>query len=250
MNNIQLVNKSTLVTDVQIDAMRPSLQTQLTRDFATVWNIGGQIWLPNEGLVPAWQVILKDEPDDPNDLGFHLLDNGMPEARIFVRAILDSGNEVSAVLSHEILEMLADPQASRMAPDGVHIIEVCDPVEENYYVIDGVTVSNFVLPEYFGLGASTTGRFDFNGQLQSACPALLPGGYLMWFDGTNWQSKFARRTDGRLGFMATRSGGRSEWRARRGRPAGTQARTPTPSTEPATSVPLSPAPAPPMEPVA
>ena len=56
----------------------------------------------------------------------------------------------TVVLSHEILEMLADPYivtAPRYA--GSTLVEVCDPVEFVPYTIDGVAVSDFVLPSWF-----------------------------------------------------------------------------------------------------
>ncbi len=50
--------------------------------------------------------------------------------------------------SHEILEMLVDPETKRsMYHDGVgQIVEVADPVEWDGYRLNGVFVSDFVPP--------------------------------------------------------------------------------------------------------
>jgi len=58
--------------------------------------------------------------------------------------------------SHEILEMLVDPDTDRSVyhdGDG-QIVEVADPVEWDGYRLDGVFVSDFVLPAWFA-GATT-----------------------------------------------------------------------------------------------
>jgi hypothetical protein len=58
--------------------------------------------------------------------------------------------------SHEILEMLVDPETNRSVyHDGVgEIVEVADPVEWDGYRLRGVFVSDFVLPAWFA-GATT-----------------------------------------------------------------------------------------------
>src|ERR1700729_3153338 len=60
--------------------------------------------------------------------------------------------------SHEILEMLVDPETNRSVFDeGVgRIVEVADPVEWHGYRLDGVYVSDFVLPAW--VAGATTGE--------------------------------------------------------------------------------------------
>jgi len=59
-------------------------------------------------------------------------------------------------LSHEVLEMLVDPTTNRdVYYNGVgRVVEVADPVEWDGYRLDGVFVSDFVLPSWFA-GATT-----------------------------------------------------------------------------------------------
>ena len=77
-----------------------------------------------------------------------------------------NGSSVSACLSHELLELLGDPNADefRSYVDGYeYALELCDAVESDTYVIDGVEVSNFVLPAFFG--NDQTARVDYLGKL-------------------------------------------------------------------------------------
>jgi len=73
--------------------------------------------------------------------------------------------------------------------DVFHWYEMCDAVQDETYEIDGVTVSNFVLPLYFTgtreadeLGA----RNDFLGRIYDGGPlrsfGINPGGYIGFFD--------------------------------------------------------------------
>lgn len=214
MIDLVVVNISTKFSGSLIASLLPALQRQVSGDFAPLWGIDAALHFDTQdpGDVP-YRVIVKDQPDDPKDLGFHLLDNGSPEARIFCASI--SLPQLASVIGHEVLEMLADPQAGRMAPDGRHIVEVADPVEENGYMIDGVFVTDFVTPSYFGFDPGT--RYDFNRQLTGPCPLLMPGGYLMELVGNQWTSHFGHRSDGTINERALHPG-RSRWRASRGAP--------------------------------
>jgi hypothetical protein len=208
--DLVLINQSALITPPELVAAVAAFNTQISRDFAPVWGTPGTVYF-GEAPGDAWKVYLQDGLDQPGDLGYHLDDAGNPEARIDIQGSVNAGDDWRTVVSHELLETLADPLTTRMGSDGITIVEVCDPVEETLYLIDGLVVSNFVLPAYFGLEAGT--KYDFNGQLTAPAPTLLPGGYLMQFLGGQWVSHFGRKADGTLSFMATRSTGRSTYRA-------------------------------------
>ncbi len=98
----------------------------------------------------AWHVYLKI---GAQPRGVHLW-YGAPYALVWT-----GGGTVeswSRDFSHEILEMLVDPETNRSVfDDGVgRIVEVADPVEWHGYRLDGVYVSDFVLPAWFA-GATT-----------------------------------------------------------------------------------------------
>ena len=75
--------------------------------------------------------------------------------------------------SHEALELVGDSEVNLLV-QGPHLAdakrtvfdwyEMCDEVQAETYEIDGVVVSNFLLPLYFTRGEEKNGRFSW------ACP--------------------------------------------------------------------------------
>lgn len=143
-----------------------------------------------DGYVPdgASALALFDNADQAGALGYHGRDpHGIPYGRVFVETILanggtlfESANSVAVTLSHELLEMLGDEDVNVWcdAEDGYEYArELCDAVEADAYVIDGVHVSNFVLPTFFDPSAPhNITRFDYRSRL-GAPFTMLPGGY-------------------------------------------------------------------------
>ncbi len=213
MIRVVVSNTSTLVSDDDLARWLPDLNTQIHRDFAPAWGIDAELVL---GTAEAgdYSLILKDNPDDPNDLGFHFLDNNIPESRIFCRPTIDDGDTISSVMSHEAMEMLGDPTCQRMF--GNYIAETADPVQSTGYMIGDTYVSNFVLPAYFD--PSSAGPWDFNHQLTGPVPNMLSGGYIEWWTGQQWQQTFARREDGSIPYQMLKPNGRSRFRAAKGAP--------------------------------
>lgn len=75
--------------------------------------------------------------------------NGEPYATVATSGARLLSLQVTTAISHELLEMLADP-----GDDG---LEVCDPVEDGSYWLNGVWVSDFVTRAWFAGGH---GPFD------------------------------------------------------------------------------------------
>jgi hypothetical protein len=112
--------------------------------------------------------------------------------------IADSiGEPWSVTLSHEALELVGDPETNLlvMGPhpnqdrDVFHWYEMCDAVQAETYRIDGVEVSNFVLPLYFTGTRDTDeigARNDFLGRSYAGQTlksfGINPGGYVGFFD--------------------------------------------------------------------
>lgn len=225
MIDIDLVNRTDRIRDARFAAILPALQSQITEDFCPQWQVEPvTLHLVGKGGQPDpahWKVWLLDTSDASGDLGYHEDESGIPEAKIFCEEDLKYGSEISVTISHELLEMLADPQASRMGPiiDGAqYIVEAADPVEsdEDSYEKPGlggqmVKVSNFVLMTYFQPGAA--GPWDWLRRLPGPCPARLPGGYSMFMKDGSWQSVMSRYADGSLSQRAIRPYGRSWKRA-------------------------------------
>ena len=188
--DFQLVNLSTVPTfqPSQINAIASAIAIQLGRDFAQRWNARASAVVVGNGRGYQWPVVFLDDADQADALGYHDVDpNGKPYSRVFVKTTLDAGGSflngplsVSAVTSHEILETLGDPFARFWSdqPDGSEVaLELCDPVEDQGYIIGGVTVSNFITPAWFD-AADTKGPYDFMGTL-TAPFSQTPGGYLI-----------------------------------------------------------------------
>jgi hypothetical protein len=148
-----------------------------------------------DGVPPGVSVLhLVDSiPEAPDALAYHTIDQaGRPVLRLGVQTILDnggslvdSGNSVSAACSHEVLETIGNPYVCWWSDfDGTKkvALEMCDPVEADFYLIDGIAVSNFVGPRWFD-AEDAIGPFDFMRRI-SAPLTMSSGGYLAFDDGS------------------------------------------------------------------
>ena len=230
MTDIVLVNQTTVLTDAQVAAVVPVLQTLFARDFEPVWATGLAVKV-SVGLAPAataWPIYLMDTTDVPGAGGYHADDTATPTGKIFVKDAMDAGEEWTVDLTHEFLEMCSDPTTNVLIalpgmPGYSCLREVGDAVEADQfgYEINGVLVTDWCTPEYFyqiGHSAVPRGMYDFKNHLHAPAPALLDGGYLgiqapdgSWsmvsdFVGASGiASRRARRTMGRINRAARRS---------------------------------------------
>lgn len=169
-------------------------QIQMNRDFAAHWGGAYRVRAGASSLdVQPGEVVfalLSSLPSVPGAIAYHDVNgNGVPVAYDAISlsfSLIGAGNSVSVAISHEILELSADPPCNRWADAGDNTeraIEVGDPVEAQSYAIDdtGVSVSNFVTPSWFDPGS--TGPFDFmssvglNVNAPSGPFMAAPGGY-------------------------------------------------------------------------
>jgi hypothetical protein len=131
-----------------------------------------------------WPVLVLDEIDDPNALGYHQDVWGQPYALVKVT------NGWELTMSHETLEMLADPYGNRLvagiSPRAAQgrvnfLVEVCDPSENVAfsYTVNGLTVSDFYTPHFFDPVTNSAARYSFTGAIR-APRTVLQGGYLSW----------------------------------------------------------------------
>lgn len=142
--------------------------------------------------------MLLDTSDQQNALGYHnLTSTGLPIAKVFVKSDMDAGASWSITISHELIEMLGDSAInltvfvqSSNTKGRLLSYELCDaPESDQYgYDINGVKVSDFVYPRWFGIPGSTT-KFDHMDHIKHELE-ILPGGYIGEFDvtgGTGWK---------------------------------------------------------------
>jgi hypothetical protein len=191
---IDIVNESSVVTDAQLAKAVAAVQTQVHRDFAPAWGIDADLTTIPKGKKPrpkTWWIGVFDDSDKPGALGYHDLTNkGLPLGYVFAKSDIESKSSWSNDISHEVLEMLGDPDinlgAYREEKGKIvfYAYEVCDPCEDDPdgYLIDGILVSDFVFPAWFeGFRKEGSTQFDFR-KLISKPFQLLPNGYIGMFD--------------------------------------------------------------------
>ena len=198
MIQIAVVNASTVVSDADVKKMVDAIQVQIDRDWTPAWGVPAKLSLVPHGQKPPasmwWQTIF-DHADQAGALGYHdLTSAGLPIGKVFAKTTLDAGDLVSVTLSHEVLEMLGDPDINLIVQKGprAYAYEVCDAVEDDSlgYDINGVRVSDFVYPQYFETfwhkGAA---KFDHLGHLSGPVPNITHGGYMSYLDFATGQWK-------------------------------------------------------------
>jgi hypothetical protein len=96
------------------------------------------------------------------------------------------------------------PQPAQGAKLGelFHWYEMCDAVQDEKYKVDGIYVSNFLLPLYFTRDPEVGGRNDFLGKLHEGKPlesfGINPGGYVGFYNPKSGNHEtFALRADAR-----------------------------------------------------
>lgn len=198
--NIAFINESTLYSDADLESALSALETQVSRDFAGPWDKNARLEIVPKAQVAMlpdywWQMIIVDDPTQADALGYHdMTASGHPIGFVFVRADQQAGASVTVTMSHELLEMLADPwimdSVGALNPDGstrYWAKEICDPVEDdsNGYEINGILVSDFVTPSWFASTDASSSPVDFQKKLTaSASFSLAPGGFAQYQDST------------------------------------------------------------------
>lgn len=203
MTIIAVVNKSSMISDADVNLMVAACDYQITHHLAPLYN---RSWwhvkaFTKTQVVPTsvsyFQVIIMDDPDQANALGYHTEDMKGVWGRVFVKPVLHAGGtalrgtlSVSSVLSHEVCEMFCDKNVNAWVDrtDGTFVaLEVCDPVENDAYVIPvndpsgkpvDVSVSNFVLNAWFDAQAPATSRFDYLHKVHAPL-TMSVGGYMV-----------------------------------------------------------------------
>ncbi len=181
MTVIAFIRDTVLLTDAMVASYVEAQQIQITRDFAPAWGIDAEcVFIAPGGAIPsdAWQVWFKDHTDQDGALGYHDV-IGNPISYVFTADDFDDGLAWTVTASHEVLEMLGDPDIKQVRDaDGFeYAYEACDACEDDQfaYLIDGHLMSDFVLPSWFDPhgAAPFTFRNSIDGPL-----LLAEGGYI------------------------------------------------------------------------
>jgi hypothetical protein len=205
---VRIVNQSSYHSakiDESIALIGRAVARQL-RDVARAW--GEYVWqVVDDARAQGFEVVLFDDSDAAGACGYHDLGpDGKPYARVFVRTILEHGgtwlrgaNAVSTTVSHEICELVGDPTANHWVEKNSGTLiaaELCDPVEANAYTISvgnrNVSVSDFVLPDWFNPFAAKNARLDFLGVLHEPFTSA-PDGYTLLHTRTGVRTVWGRK---------------------------------------------------------
>lgn len=197
---IAVVNASTVLTDAQVKAVVPALQTQVSRDFAPAWGVDADLRFVPKGSKPAageWWLVMLDDSDQAGALGYHdVTTQGLPLGKVFAKTDIEYKENWTVTASHELLEMLGDPAINLVvfqqssAGGRLYAYEVCDACEAEPfgYQIGAVAVSDFVFPSWFESFRKAGTQFDQTKKIRKPL-ALLKGGYIGVYDvrsGSGW----------------------------------------------------------------
>ena len=205
---ISVINRSGgRIPDMEVHRVLRAVNRQIADDFTPYWSLGATLRL--EGSSPGRPrrehledmrgdavLYLCDKLDVDDALGYHDLNHrGVPYGFVFTELSERLGEDWSVTLSHEAIELIGDPDVNLlvMGPHPrergrtvFHWYELCDAVQAETYDVDGVAVSNFLLPLYFTGGDEIGGRNDFLGRVHADGPlrsfGVAPGGYVGFFD--------------------------------------------------------------------
>jgi len=188
---LALLNKATLIEKVDVQAAVRACASQNKMHVAPFWDMtpAAIVYYDDERQVPPGADILTllDESDHSGAFGYHrVTPEGLPYGRAFVKPILNHDGtalkgsvSLSSVLSHEVCEWFTNRFLNLWVdgPEGQSPVEICDPVGNDSYEIDGVSVSNFVTKRYFDRRAPAGTQLDYMNKLTR--PFMIsPGGYL------------------------------------------------------------------------
>lgn len=195
------------ISDEEAQNVIRAINRQIKEDFEPYWSLAAQLRVEGKSSTQPSKleladmrgdavIYLWDKADVKNAIGYHDRNHeGIPFGFVFTEISRSIGEDWSVTLSHEALELIADPEVNLLVagphPAGLkrdvfHWYEMCDAVQAETYEIDGIKVSNFVLPLYFTSSDEKAGRNDFLGRSHEAKTlrsfGVNPGGYVGFFD--------------------------------------------------------------------
>lgn len=190
-HHVALVSDTPSVPFADISSVAAALQKQATRDFSPLWKVSATVsaFASLESVpVDYWPVIVRDDIDQPGAAGYHTDDNGQPFS------LVQADDQWQLTVSHETLEMLADPFGNRTVAGApppqapaplstlarvLYLVEVCDPCEDTQfaYGVNGEQLSDFITPHYYDPKGATGTLYSFRGNVK-APHTVLANGYV------------------------------------------------------------------------
>lgn len=209
--HVALVSLTRDVPTRSLMQVAAAVQKQVTRDFTPLWGIAATVdAFEDLASVPSDYhpvALFRDQDELPSRLepllggqpaqtlvdalesdevaGIHLTANSRQPL-----ALVSAAGTWPMTVSHETLEMIADPYGNRLvaaahplepAQRVLYLVEICDPCLSRYYTVNGLPVSDFYTPRYFDPVRVDSVRYSFTGALGRPLE-ILEGGYLTWID--------------------------------------------------------------------
>lgn len=198
---LTIANISNAIGPAELLPALDAIGRQVAEDFQPEWGATANLRGTITSLIGKARIrgdhdaiiYLGDSSQDPTTgvgvaLAYHSENfAGVPYGFVYLDICAAYGEVWTAVLSHEVLELLADPNvvmtvvgpAPHRGKGSVYYdLEVCDPTQGDSYVIDTVAVSNFVGRSYFGLTGGS-GRTNYL-NLPLAKFGVRPSGYVQY----------------------------------------------------------------------
>lgn len=199
----RFIKDSTIVHDI------PAWEQAVNVDVSKYWNSAQyKLIFIGRKQAPYGSEVMTFVDSGPvkGALAYHTVFNGAPSITIYAGTGVYYGFNNSISATHELEELAADPFTSTVQqgwpydyywlekPDGTikqndqygvvgWFGEVSDPVESDFYSINGVAISDFITPAWFNSGGGS--RYDFMG----VCPQpfwIRPGGYAQYLNVFGW----------------------------------------------------------------
>lgn len=147
------IRRSATIDPIALQASVAAVQIQLNRDFDQYYLRRGALLVIGRKPAPSMRVFVTDRPlwkfHEWVD-GYHWYDEKGPYAVVTTNSIYGPV-DLTSILSHEILEMVADPLA-----DGREIVDGLG----RFYHINGFQVNDFRLPHQGGDFCSIPSMFE------------------------------------------------------------------------------------------
>jgi hypothetical protein len=213
IDHVAIVSLTSEVSIQSLLTASAAVQKQVTRDFTPIWGLPATVdafddlsSVPSDyhpvvlfadaqeligriesSVGPAAAAELVDDFERGGLSGLHL--NAFTR-QPFALVQASADEPWTVTLSHEILEMLADPYgnrliaAVRLGEDQQrvkYLVEICDPCQTQWYPVNGIPVSDFYTPRFFDPVCIEGIRYSFTGALKRPLD-IVEGGYLTWID--------------------------------------------------------------------